>query len=107
MRTNRCRSNVPIGLSFEISDLAIARDWSSSCDLRMFVELDYCVAGRECEEVLALYPRDRDYCCWIMWCSRSRIVLQPRTGRAVQFKSMKKALEHASHFEQMTVHRAR
>jgi hypothetical protein len=78
----------PTGLAFEIPDLLLLRGWADFHDLRMTIELDFCVDGEEYEELLGLYDAHRPFRRWMIWRSCDGIVVQPAMGRTMLFDNM-------------------
>jgi hypothetical protein len=89
----RTSVKTPTGLSFAIPDLLILQGWSDFHDLRMTVELDFCVDSDEYEELLGLYDANRAFRRWMIWRSCDGIVVQPTMGRTMLFDTMADVLE--------------
>jgi len=89
----RTSAKTPIGLSFAIPDLLMLQGWSDFHDLRMTVELDFCVDSDEYEELLGLYDANRAFRRWMIWRSCDGIVVQPTMGRSMLFDTMADVLE--------------
>lgn len=83
----------PVGLAFEVADLNLLQGWAAFHGLRLVVELDHCIAGREYEEIVVIYAKDNRLRRWHLWRSQAEFILQPLIGRSSHFFSVADAIE--------------
>jgi hypothetical protein len=85
--------STPKGLSFKVSELILARNWSAANNLRMVVRLDHGSDAEDYEEVLAVHVGDSTLCRWIMWRDVEVVFVQPLIGRTERYGSVAEAFE--------------
>jgi hypothetical protein len=83
---------IPAGLAFEVADLILLQSWAEFHELRMNVELDYCDADGEYEEMVAIYAGGNHVVRWLLW-RAGEIIVQPMIGRRIRCPSVAKAIE--------------
>jgi hypothetical protein len=81
------------GIAFETTDLVLLQAWADLYGMRMVIELDQSVDGREYEEIVAIYSRDSGRRRWSLWRSPDEVVVQPIIGRSVRFSTVTDAAE--------------
>jgi hypothetical protein len=69
------------------------RAWAEWHDLRLVMELDYCVDGDEYEEVVALYRYGSMLREWTVWRSARAVVVVPMHGRSNRYETISDALQ--------------
>ena len=72
-----------VGIAFEPADLVLLQAWAGVHGMRMMIELDQSVDGREYEEIVAIYSKDSGRRRCSLWRSRDGVVVQPIIGRRV------------------------
>jgi hypothetical protein len=75
----------PKGLSFEVKDLVLIRDWADLHDVIVAVRIDHGTTGEEYEEVIAFHTRLSPVCLLIMWRNAEAVFLQPLLGERQQY----------------------
>ena len=93
MSAAKCASKVLKGLSFDILDLILIKDWSAVHDLRMVVQLNYGSDVDEYEEVLAFYSGTSPQWRWMMWRNASAVFVRSIDGRGRRYASAAQAVE--------------
>lgn len=81
------------GLSFNLDELTLVKNWSRSSSLRMVVRLDHGSDAEEFEEVLAIHIGDSALCRSIMWRDANAVYVQPLIGRTQRYGSVAEAFE--------------
>jgi hypothetical protein len=81
------------GIAFETTDLVLLQAWADLYGMRMVIELDQSVDGREYEEIVAIYSKDSGRRRWSLWRAPDRVVVQPIIGRSVRFSTVTDAAE--------------
>jgi len=82
-----------VGIAFDTDDLALVQAWADVHGMRMAVELDHCVDGREYEEIVVIYSKSSRLRRWNLWRSWEGVVVQPFIGRSMRFASVTDAIE--------------
>jgi hypothetical protein len=82
-----------VGIALDVADLVLLQAWADLHGMRMVVELDQCVDGREYEEIVAVYSKDGGRRRWSLWRSSDGVVVQPIIGRSVRFSTVTDAAE--------------
>ena len=77
-----------VGIAFDTDDLALLQAWADIHGMRMAVELDHCVDGREYEEIVVIYAKSSRHRRWNLWRSWDGVVVQPFIGRSMRFASV-------------------
>ena len=93
MSAAKCASKVLKGLSFDILDLILIKDWSAVHDLRMVVQLNYGSDVDEYEEVLAFYSGTSPQWRWMMWRNASAVFVRSIRGRSRRYRSAAQAIK--------------
>jgi hypothetical protein len=93
MSAAKCASKVLKGLSFDILDLILIKDWSAAHDLRMVVQLNYGSDVDEYEEVLAFYSGTSPQWRWMMWRNASAVFVRSIRGRSRRYRSAAQAIK--------------
>ncbi len=70
----------PTGIAFTVPELLILTAWAEFHEIRVVIELDYCISGAEYEEVVALYPRGSLLRQWTLWRARDAVMVVPMNG---------------------------
>jgi hypothetical protein len=87
------RAAALVGVAFEIADLVLLKSLADLYGMRMVIELDQSVDGREYEEIVAVYSKDSGRRRWSLWRSPEGVVVQPIIGRSVRFSTVTDAAE--------------
>jgi hypothetical protein len=82
-----------VGIAFETDDLVLLQAWADVHGMRMVVELDHCVDGREYEEIVVIYAKSGRLRRWNLWRSSDAVVVQPIIGRSLCFASVTDAIK--------------
>jgi hypothetical protein len=82
-----------VGFAFDVADLVLLQAWADLYGMRMVVELDQSVDGREHEEIVAIYSKDSGRRRWSLWRSSDGVVVQPIIGRSVRFSTVTDAAQ--------------
>ena len=82
----------PEGLSFEINELIMLRNWAENNALRMTLELDHTEGAAEFEEYASLTADGGRLRLAVMWRTRHAVMILPLAGAARRFVSMAHAL---------------
>jgi hypothetical protein len=82
-----------VGFAFDVADLVLLQAWADLYGMRMVVELDQSVDGREHEEIVAIYSKDSGRRRWSLWRSSDGVVVQPIIGRSVHFSTVTDAAQ--------------
>jgi hypothetical protein len=82
-----------VGIAFDTDDLALLQAWSDIHGMRMVVELDHCVDGREYEEIVVIYAKSGRFRRWNLSRSWDGVVVQPIIGRSMRFASVTDAVK--------------
>jgi hypothetical protein len=92
VRATLC-SEVVKGLSFEIEEHLVIKDWATRNDHRAVVHLNHRAEGEDYEEAIMLLFGRGDRCRFIMWRSPQAVVVQPLIGRGRRYESVQAAVE--------------
>jgi hypothetical protein len=83
-----------VGFAFDVADLVLLQAWADLYGMRMVVELDQSVDGREHEEIVAIYSKDSGRRRWSLWRSSDGVVVQPIIGRSARFSTVTDAAQN-------------
>jgi len=89
--SNSCPPS-PEGISFEINELLMLRNWAERNALRLELELDHQEGDREYEEYANLTPEAGRHRLATMWRTRDAVMVMPFAGPTRRFVSMAYAL---------------
>lgn len=92
MSTSNSCPTVPEGLSFEIEELHMLRNWAENNLLLFDLELDHMEGSREYEEYASLTPEGGRHRLVTMWRTRHAVMVMPFAGGTRSFVSMTYAL---------------
>jgi len=83
---------LPEGISFEINDLMMLRNWAERNALHLGLELDHQEGSREYEEYASLTPEGGRHRLATMWRTRDAVMIMPFAGATRRFASIAHAL---------------
>jgi len=89
--SNSCPTH-PEGLSFEINELIMLRNWAENNGLQFTMALDHVEGSREYEEYASLTPAGGRHRLVTMWRTRQAVMIMPFAGASRRFVSMPHAL---------------
>lgn len=85
-------SSLPEGLSFEIGELIMLRNWAENNCLHLRLDLDHAEGAREYEEFATLSSISRERPLATLWRTRHAVMTTPAGGTTRRFVSMAHAL---------------
>ena len=83
---------IPEGISFEIGELIMLRNWADNNRVRLTLELDHLEGLRIYEEFIRLIPNGREIGTITMWRAPHAVVVVPPGLPARRWASMAEAL---------------
>lgn len=92
MSLSRSRPLLPEGISFDIAELIMLRNWAENNGLRLEIDLDHREGDAEFEEYIGLSLSTGRHRLVILWRAPHAVIVSPFGGRPRQFVSMAHAL---------------
>ena len=83
---------IPEGISFEIGELIMLRNWADNNRVRLTLELDHLEGNRIYEELIRLRPNGREIATVTMWRAPHAVIVVPPGLLSRRWASMAEAL---------------